>query len=84
VNKKIFISSALCREVGFLRLKTASFATTAKPPESLLKGMNYFLRQMEVTLRSDPSTHRPRINKYNSVKDKAQKQNGTYYILKTQ
>jgi ATP-binding cassette subfamily E protein 1 len=60
---------------------TPGVATIARPPESLLKGMNYFLRQMEVTLRSDPSTHRPRINKYNSVKDRAQKQSGTYYSL---
>ena len=55
--------------------------TYARPPQSLVKGMNYFLRQMDVTLRSDPSSHRPRINKNNSVKDRTQKQNGTYYSL---
>ncbi|OHT13194.1 ABC transporter E family member 2 [Tritrichomonas foetus] len=55
--------------------------TTARAPQALVKGMNYFLRQMDVTLRSDPSTHRPRINKNNSVKDRTQKQNGTYYSL---
>ncbi|KAH0792612.1 ABC transporter E family member 2 [Histomonas meleagridis] len=56
-------------------------STIAREPQSLVKGMNYFLRQMEVTLRSDPTTHRPRINKYNSVKDRTQKQNGTYFVI---
>jgi ATP-binding cassette subfamily E protein 1 len=56
-------------------------ATIALEPQTLIKGMNYFLKQMDVTLRSDPTTHRPRINKYNSVKDKEQKHKGTYYVL---
>jgi ATP-binding cassette subfamily E protein 1 len=60
---------------------TPGVATIAREPQGLLKGMNYFLRQMEVTIRSDPTTHRPRINKYNSVKDKTQKQNGTFFLL---
>jgi ATP-binding cassette subfamily E protein 1 len=56
-------------------------STIAREPQPLVRGMNYFLRQMEVTLRSDPTTHRPRINKYMSVKDKNQKSNGTYFLL---
>ena len=60
---------------------TPGVSTIARSPQSLVKGMNYFLRQMDVTLRSDPTTHRPRINKYNSVKDRTQKQNGTYFVL---
>lgn len=58
-----------------------SVSTIARSPQGLVKGMNYFLKQMEVTLRSDPTTHRPRINKYNSVKDKTQKQTGAYFVL---
>jgi len=60
---------------------TPGVSTTALTPKSLITGMNDFLRQMEITLRSDPTTHRPRINKYNSNKDKAQKQNGHYFVL---
>ena len=60
---------------------TPGVATIARSPQPLVKGMNYFLKQMEVTLRSDPTTHRPRINKYNSVKDKTQKQHGLYFVL---
>lgn len=55
--------------------------TWARAPQPLVKGMNYFLRQMDVTLRSDPQSHRPRINKLNSNKDRSQKQNGTYFSL---
>jgi ATP-binding cassette subfamily E protein 1 len=58
-------------------------STIAREPQALVVGMNYFLRQMEVTLRSDPTTHRPRINKYNSVKDRTQKQAGQYYVTES-
>jgi ATP-binding cassette subfamily E protein 1 len=58
---------------------TPGVSTIAREPKSLLQGINYFLKQMEVTLRSDPVTHRPRINKWNSVKDRAQKQKGVYF-----
>jgi ATP-binding cassette subfamily E protein 1 len=56
-------------------------STVAREPQTLVRGMNHFLRQMEVTLRFDPTTHRPRINKYNSVKDKTQKQADKYYVI---
>lgn len=60
---------------------TPGVSTIAREPQLLVLGMNYFLRQMEVTLRSDPNTHRPRINKYNSVKDRDQKSAGKYFVL---
>jgi len=33
-------------------------------PESLITGMNRFLRMMEITFRRDPTNLRPRINRY--------------------
>src|SRR3569623_507324 len=33
---------------------------TASPPQSLLSGMNEFLRSLEVTFRRDPTNYRPR------------------------
>merc|ERR1711871_430482 len=42
---------------------------TATSPQSLLSGMNQFLKQLDVTFRRDPTNFRPRINKRNSVKD---------------
>ena len=56
-------------------------STIAKKPEPLIQGMNHFLRQMTVTLRQDKVTKRPRVNKYMSVKDKAQKAAGKYFVL---
>jgi len=52
---------------------------TARAPQPLLSGMNTFLKNLEITFRRDPSNHRPRINKANSVKDAEQKKAGSYF-----
>jgi len=57
---------------------------TANPPMSLRKGMNMFLKNMQVTFRRDPATKRPRVNKEDSKLDKFQKQIGEYYYVRTQ
>lgn len=54
---------------------------TAGAPQSLLTGMNDFLRQLEVSYRRDPENYRPRVNKYDSVKDREQKAEGKYFFL---
>jgi ATP-binding cassette subfamily E protein 1 len=56
-------------------------STTATKPQSLLKGMNQFLHQLDITFRRDPNNFRPRINKSGSVKDVAQKKSGDYFFL---
>jgi ATP-binding cassette subfamily E protein 1 len=43
-------------------------------------GMNNFLKELGITCRKDPETGRPRVNKEGSVKDKAQKRKGKYYL----
>ena len=40
----------------------------AHTPQPLVSGMNKFLKDLEITFRRDPVSHRPRINKLNSVK----------------
>ena len=52
---------------------------TANPPTTLRRGMNTFLKDMNVTFRRDPSTKRPRVNKEGSKRDKLQKEIGEYY-----
>jgi ATP-binding cassette subfamily E protein 1 len=52
---------------------------TAKPPQSMQKGMNDFLRQMNISFRRDKDSGRPRANKLNSVLDREQKEKGEYY-----
>ena len=53
----------------------------ANSPQGLLDGMNRFLNMLEITFRRDPTNFRPRINKFNSVLDKEQKQSGNYFCL---
>lgn len=48
-------------------------------PFEMRKGMNLFLKEMNITMRRDKTTKRPRINKLDSVKDKEQKEAGEYY-----
>jgi ATP-binding cassette, sub-family E, member 1 len=55
---------------------------TANPPTTLRKGMNLFLKDMDVTFRRDSATRRPRVNKEGSRLDKMQKQIGEYYYTK--
>ena len=47
---------------------TPSFKTYATAPQSLLTGMNMFLKSLKITFRRDPENSRPRINKLESVK----------------
>ena len=54
---------------------------TAKAPESLLSGMNRFLKHLSITFRRDPNNYRPRINKKDSQKDKEQKGSGNYFFM---
>jgi len=56
---------------------------TADPPMNLRKGMNMFLKEMNVTFRRDPATKRPRVNKEGSKLDRFQKQVGEYYYVRT-
>uniref|UniRef100_A0A2K5ZKM9 ATP binding cassette subfamily E member 1 n=1 Tax=Mandrillus leucophaeus TaxID=9568 RepID=A0A2K5ZKM9_MANLE len=55
--------------------------TVANSPQTLLAGMNTFFSQLETTFRRDPNNYRPRINKFNSIKDVEQKKSGNYFFL---
>ena len=50
-------------------------------PVSLRDGMNTFLKTLNITFRRDENNKRPRVNKFNSVNDKNQKQLGEYYYV---
>jgi ATP-binding cassette subfamily E protein 1 len=54
----------------------------ANPPTSLRKGMNTFLKEMNITFRRDSITMRPRVNKEGSQMDMFQKGIGEYYYTK--
>jgi len=53
----------------------------ANLPTSLRKGMNEFLKGMDITFRRDPVTKRPRVNKEGSKLDKYQKKIAEYYYV---
>ncbi|KAI3337794.1 P-loop containing nucleoside triphosphate hydrolase protein [Ustulina deusta] len=52
----------------------------ANAPESLLTSCNKFLKNLDVTLRRDPTHSRPRINKLNSQLDQDQKLSGNHFF----
>ena len=56
-------------------------ACQANSPQSLLSGMNSFLKTLDITFRRDPPNFRPRINKLNSQQDQEQKKAGTYFYV---
>lgn len=58
-----------------------SIKAHASAPQSLVTGMNSFLKSLNITFRRDPENFRPRINKLDSVKDKEQKLAGDYFFL---
>lgn len=51
----------------------------AKTPADLKSGLNSFLKDLDITLRMDPDTGRPRTNKPMSQKDQEQRSSGNYY-----
>ena len=50
-----------------------------KGPFSMEEGMNLFLNELGITLRRDLNSHRPRINKPGSVKDREQREKNKFY-----
>ena len=52
-----------------------------KGPFSMEKGMNNFLKNIELTFRRDEESKRPRINKPGSKKDEEQKKSGKLYYV---
>jgi len=55
--------------------------TYCTAPETLVSGMNKFLKLMDITFRRDPTNYRPRINKGESQKDQEQKKSGNFFLM---
>ena len=53
----------------------------AHGPLGLRPGMNRFLEGVDVTFRRDHESHRPRINKPGSRKDREQKRDGEFFYV---
>ncbi|KAJ2741762.1 Fe-S cluster-binding ribosome biosynthesis protein [Coemansia sp. BCRC 34301] len=76
-----FIMATYLADRVILMEGTPSVKSTARAPQSLLSGMNKFLKSLKITFRRDPTNYRPRINKFDSAKDKEQKSTGNYFFL---
>ena len=53
----------------------------ANTPQTLVSGLNKFLKELQITFRRDPDNYRPRINKIGSQKDQEQKKDGKYFFI---
>jgi len=51
----------------------------ASSPYNKIEGMNAFLSMAKITMRRDPDSKRPRINKPDSVLDREQRNSGNFY-----
>ncbi len=58
---------------------TPSKEGTAVGPVGMREGMNMFLKDLGITMRRDPDSKRPRINKSGSKLDQEQKASGEFY-----
>ena len=80
IEHDILMASALYDRVITFE-GTPGLSCTALTPVGLSIGFNRFLTQLKVTLRRDPVSSRPRINKKNSALDRKQKEAGQYFVL---
>jgi ATP-binding cassette subfamily E protein 1 len=58
---------------------TPAIEGISQGPFAMKEGMNMFLTDLNITLRRDEESNRPRINKVDSVKDREQKSKGNLY-----
>ncbi len=56
-----------------------SVSGVGQGPYGMRKGMNLFLKNVDITFRRDNDTNRPRINKKDSRLDREQKSSGEFY-----
>ncbi len=75
----IFIDAISSRLIVF-NGEQSVYGKASKPMDKE-KGMNEFLKLVNITMRRDKDTNRPRINKPDSVLDREQKSSGNYYYM---
>lgn len=79
VEHDLIMSTYLADKVVFFT-GTPGVEGNATCPMSTEDGMNLFLKNLDITFRRDPDNYRPRINKFDSVKDREQKETGRYFF----
>lgn len=79
VEHDLLMASSLCTLVTNFTGRPG-VECTAHVPTDLLAGLNAFLTLLDVTVREDRATGRPRLNKRGSAGDREQKRAETYYL----
>lgn len=59
----------------------ASKNGNASSPQEFYEGLNSLMKELNITIRKDKDSGRPRINKFGSVLDREQKEKGKYVEL---
>ncbi|KAG4304762.1 hypothetical protein PORY_001815 [Pneumocystis oryctolagi] len=81
LKKQHFIMATYLADRVIVYEGQPSVKAFTNPPQSLIDGMNSFLSNLDVTLRRDPNTFRPRINKYDSQMHQEQKNTGKFFSI---
>jgi len=71
----MYIADKVIRFSGQPGISSVAHRATVKE-----SGMNLFMKELNITIRQDPDTLRPRINKIGSQIDREQKALGNYYM----
>eukprot|EP00658_Telonema_sp_P-2_P030911 TRINITY_DN23253_c0_g3_i1.p1 TRINITY_DN23253_c0_g3~~TRINITY_DN23253_c0_g3_i1.p1 ORF type:complete len:108 (+),score=23.56 TRINITY_DN23253_c0_g3_i1:199-522(+) len=79
VEHDLLMASSLCTQVTNFT-GNPGLECTAHAPTDLFTGLNVFLTLLDVTVREDKSTGRPRLNKRRCAGDREQKKAGVYYL----
>lgn len=79
VEHDFIMSSYIADKIIVFEKKGKNYSVAGKI-QNITKGMNLFLKDLEITFRRDSINYRPRINKYHSIKDREQKQKGEYFF----
>jgi ATP-binding cassette subfamily E protein 1 len=53
----------------------------ANAPQPLQSGINQFLKSINITMRKDTMSRRPRVNKIGGNRDTEQKKEGNYFLI---
>jgi len=80
VEHDLMMLNYICDKVMVFTGKPSVYGTATQPLDNKT-GFNELLRELDITVRKDPQTGRPRVNKPGSYLDREQKNAGNYYAV---
>jgi len=80
IDHDLLLIDAIANRIIVFEGKSSEYGRANKP-ENKKDGFNRFLAGLNITLRKDKETYRPRINKPDSRLDREQKEKGQYYFV---